>query len=106
MCCPGGSTRCAHCGERGVELKREVDACLREGEEEGWERLWQEEHVDVEEFRGEKPPASLARILATSSSLAPGSAMSDAARVRAANLRTLVSVVQRLRRRSASKTWR
>ncbi|UCF18483.1 MAG: Na+/H+ antiporter, partial [Gemmatimonadota bacterium] len=31
------------------ELKREVDARLMEGDEEGWERLWQEEHVDVRE---------------------------------------------------------
>jgi CPA1 family monovalent cation:H+ antiporter len=31
------------------ELKREVDARLVEGEEAGWERLWQEEHVELEE---------------------------------------------------------
>jgi CPA1 family monovalent cation:H+ antiporter len=31
------------------ELKREVDARLVEGEEAGWERLWQEEHVDLDE---------------------------------------------------------
>jgi CPA1 family monovalent cation:H+ antiporter len=31
------------------ELKREVDARLVEGEEEGWERLWHEEHVEVDE---------------------------------------------------------
>ncbi len=29
------------------ELKREVDARLVEGEEEGWQRLWQEEHVEL-----------------------------------------------------------
>jgi CPA1 family monovalent cation:H+ antiporter len=31
------------------ELKHEVDALLVEGEEAGWERLWQEEHVSVDE---------------------------------------------------------
>lgn len=31
------------------ELKREVDARLVEGEEAGWERLWEEEQVDLEE---------------------------------------------------------
>lgn len=31
------------------ELKREVDARLVEGEEAGWERLWQEEQVDLDE---------------------------------------------------------
>jgi CPA1 family monovalent cation:H+ antiporter len=31
------------------ELKREVDARLVGGEEAGWERLWQEEQVDLEE---------------------------------------------------------
>ena len=31
------------------ELKREVDALLVEGEEVGWERLWHEEHVEVED---------------------------------------------------------
>ncbi len=31
------------------ELKREVDARLVEGEEAGWDRLWHEEHVDVDE---------------------------------------------------------
>lgn len=31
------------------ELKREVDARLIEGEEAGWERLWEEEQVDLEE---------------------------------------------------------
>jgi CPA1 family monovalent cation:H+ antiporter len=31
------------------ELKREVDARLVEGEEAGWERLWEEEHVNLDE---------------------------------------------------------
>lgn len=31
------------------ELKRQVDARLVEGEEEGWQRLWQEEHVELED---------------------------------------------------------
>jgi CPA1 family monovalent cation:H+ antiporter len=31
------------------ELKREVDARLVEGEEAGWERLWEEEHIDLDE---------------------------------------------------------
>ncbi|UCC84082.1 MAG: Na+/H+ antiporter [Gemmatimonadota bacterium] len=31
------------------ELKREVDARLVEGEEAGWERLWEEEQVDLDE---------------------------------------------------------
>jgi CPA1 family monovalent cation:H+ antiporter len=31
------------------ELKREVDARLVEGEEEGWQRLWQEEQVELED---------------------------------------------------------
>jgi CPA1 family monovalent cation:H+ antiporter len=29
------------------ELKREVDARLVEGEEEGWQRLWHDEHVEI-----------------------------------------------------------
>ena len=32
------------------ELKREVDARLVEGEEAGWEQLWQEEQVEVDEM--------------------------------------------------------
>jgi CPA1 family monovalent cation:H+ antiporter len=31
------------------ELKRDVDARLVEGEEAGWEQLWQEEHVEIPE---------------------------------------------------------
>jgi len=39
------------------ELKREVDARLVEGEEEGWQRLWHEEHVDLadDDSSGEEP---------------------------------------------------
>jgi hypothetical protein len=39
------------------ELKREVDARLVEGDEEGWQRLWHEEHVDLadEDESAERP---------------------------------------------------
>lgn len=40
------------------ELTREVDARLVEGEEVGWERLWQEEHVRLEEVELPKDPAT------------------------------------------------
>jgi len=31
------------------ELKEEVDALLVGGEEEGWEHLWHEEHVEIDD---------------------------------------------------------
>jgi len=40
-------------------LKKEVDAKLEEGEEEGWRQLWHEEHVEVDEAElAEEDPVS------------------------------------------------
>jgi CPA1 family monovalent cation:H+ antiporter len=40
------------------ELKREVDARLVEGEEEGWQQLWHEEQVELEDVEEESESAA------------------------------------------------
>jgi hypothetical protein len=37
------------------ELKEDVDARLVEGEEVGWERVWHEERVEIEEIQPADP---------------------------------------------------
>jgi hypothetical protein len=49
--------RCCAASEPQVwrELKEDVDARLVEGEEVGWERVWHEERVEIEEIQPADP---------------------------------------------------